>query len=239
MRQFDPEWNPPIEGSSRDDPHRGAPVLATGAPLAESRAAAVLVHGRGGSAEGILTLAAEHLPTDEVAYLAPEAAGRTWYPEPFLAPLERNEPWLTSALETLAGVFRQLGEHGFPPDRVLLGGFSQGACLALEFALRSGGRRGGLVGLSGGLIGPPGRRWEEAGSLEGTPTFLGCSDRDPHIPLERVEETARVLEAHGARVDKRIYSGMGHTVNEDEIARMRGLLTRLAADGDGGPAEGG
>jgi len=208
--------------------HRGQPVLAAGRPPAEADAAMVVLHGRGGSAEDILSLAAE-LNRPELAYVAPQAAGHTWYPYSFLAPLEQNEPGLSSALELLGDLVAHLEQGGIPAERIFLLGFSQGACLSLEFAARNAKRYGGVVALSGGLIGPPGtpRDYPGAnpGAFAGTPVFLGCSDRDPHIPKDRVDESARVFERMGAAVTERIYPAMGHTVNEDELDFVRGLLT--------------
>lgn len=185
----------------------------------------VLVHGRGDSATGILGLTeAFHAP--DVAWIAPQAAGNTWYPLSFLAPLERNQPWLDSALSVLDGLVTQLEEDGVPAERVVLMGFSQGACLAQEYAARHARRYHAIVGLSGGLIGPPGTPRDYPGAFDGTPVFLGCSDIDPHIPVERVHESARVFERMGAAVDERIYPRMGHTVNDDEIQAVASLLAR-------------
>jgi len=208
-------------------PHRGRPVLAAGRPLGEADAAMILVHGRGGSAADMLGLAAElHRP--ELAYLAPQAAGNTWYPYSFLAPLEQNEPGLSSGLEVLADLVAHLHQAGIPAERIVLLGFSQGACLSLEFAARNARRWGGVVALSGGLIGPLGTPRSYAGSFDGAPVFLGCSDRDPHIPKERVDESATVCERMGAVVTERIYPGLGHTVNEDELDFVRELVAPLA-----------
>jgi predicted esterase len=214
------------EGGGRDDPHGGQPVLAAGAPLAGAPGAVVLIHGRGATPEDILALAGE-LGHPELAYLAPRAAGQTWYPHRFLEPLARNEPYLSSALGVVGRLVAEAAAAGVAAERVVLLGFSQGACLALEFGARHARRYGGLVGLSGGLIGPEGTPRDHAGSLAGTPVFLGCSDVDFHIPKERVVESAEVLEGLGGEVDLRLYPGMGHTVNRDEIAAVRALLDRL------------
>ncbi len=207
-------------------PHQGQPVLRAGAPLDRARAALVLVHGRGATAESILTLVPE-IDQPGFAYLAPQAAGNTWYPYSFLQPIARNEPDLSSALAALAGLLAAVTAAGIPPERTALLGFSQGACLALEFAARSARRYGGLVGLSGGLIGPDGTPRDYTGSLDGTPVFLGCSDVDPHIPKERVQHTATVLRRLGGAVDVRLYPGMGHTVNQDEIDAVRAMMAGM------------
>jgi predicted esterase len=186
--------------------------------------AVIMLHGRGGSAEDILSLASEFQVAD-VAYVAPQAAGSTWYPYSFLAPLEQNEPDLTSALRLVEAAVDRLTADGLSAERVVVVGFSQGACLALEFAARHARRYGAIAALSGGLIGPPGTPRDYAGSFDGTPVFLGCSDVDPHIPVERVRESAGVLQRLGAAVDERIYPGMGHTVNADEILAVRTLIT--------------
>jgi predicted esterase len=204
-------------------PHRDAEVLAAGADVSEARAAVVLCHGRGATAGDILALGGE-LETAGAVFMAPQAAGLTWYPYRFLAPLRDNEPHLSSALALLGAIVGELDRRGIPADRQVLLGFSQGGCLALEFAGRNARRWGGVVGLSAGLIGPPGRSWDFPGSLAGTPVFLGCSDLDPHVPRERVEESARELARIGGAVDTRIYPGLGHTVNRDELARVQAIL---------------
>ena len=206
-----------------DDPHAGCPILSRGPSPADARAVAILVHGRGASAEDILSLTHELRPKD-VAYLAPEAASRTWYPYSFLAPLEQNEPGISSGLRVIEGLVEQVARQGVPPQSVLLIGFSQGACLSLEFAARRPQRYKGVVGLSGGVIGPPGTRHALSGSMDGTPVFLGCSDIDPHIPLARVHETAALFRSLGASVDERIYPRMGHTVNRAELEAIDALL---------------
>lgn len=209
-------------------PHRGQPVLNAGQPLAQADAVLVMLHGRGASAEDILTLADE-LDLQRMAYLAPQAAGYEWYPYSFLAPIEQNEPWLSSALDTVDSVVMQALAAGHDASRIALLGFSQGACLAIEYVARHAHRYGGLAGLSGGLIGPEGTPREYAGSLAGTPVFLGCSDVDFHIPRRRVEESAEALRGLGADVTMRLYAGMGHTVNEDELDAVRDMLRRLVS----------
>ena len=204
-----------------------ARVLAAGSPLGQATAAMILVHGRGATAEDILSLGRE-LGRPDLAYLAPQAEGYSWYPYSFLAPMERNEPGLSNGLALLGHLVERLGSEGIPPERTVLLGFSQGACLSLEYAARNARRFGGVAGLSGGLIGPPGTPRDYPGSFDGTPVFLGCSDRDPHIPLQRVKETTEVLTRMGASVTERIYPAMGHTVNEDELERVRELVSGLS-----------
>jgi len=203
-------------------------LLHAGRDLSDARVAMLLVHGRGGTARDILSLAGT-LKQSAYAYVAPQATGNTWYPLSFLAPTQQNEPYLSSALRTLDAAMQNLQAHGIPPERVILAGFSQGACLTLEYAARQPKRYGALIGYSGGRIGPPGVTWPEHGSLDGTPVLLGCSDVDPHIPVSRVHETADSLARLGAVVDTRIYPGMGHTINEDELNATIAHMQRLAA----------
>lgn len=214
----------------RPDPHRATPVVSAGPPASEAAGALVLVHGRGATAEGILSLASE-VGRSDLACRAPQAAGNTWYPYSFLAPLEQNEPGLSSALAKLERIVEELESSGIPAERIVLLGFSQGACLATEFAARHGRRWGGVVALTGGLPGPPGTLRAArpyAGDFDGTPIFLGTGDPDPHVPRERVEETAEIFREMGAEVTLEIYPGMGHTVSRDEIEQVRRLLATLA-----------
>jgi predicted esterase len=207
-------------------PHADGRVLAAGAPIEAARAAVVLVHGRGATAESILGLA-DDLAAPGTIYLAPQAAGNTWYPHSFLAPLAQNEPHLSSALGVLGGLLERLAAAGIPAERTVLAGFSQGACLSSEFVARNARRYGGLIVFSGGLIGPDGTPRGYAGSLAGTPVFLGCSDIDSHVPKERVLESEAVLRALGGAVTARLYPGMGHTVNQDELAQARAIVGGL------------
>lgn len=198
------------------------PVLEAGEPLTKARAAMILVHGRGATAADIMTIAAELIHTG-FAYLAPQASGNQWYPNPFTALIESNEPYLSSSLGVLETLLAKV-EAKVPAQRVILLGFSQGACLTLEFAARHARRYGGVVGLSGGLIGPDGTPRDYPGSFAGAPVFLGCSDVDPHIRKDRVEEAAEVFKRKGARVTMRLYPGMGHTVSADEIDSVREIV---------------
>ena len=208
------------------DPHRAQPVRVTGEPLKNASAAMLMVHGRGARAEDILSLA-DQFDQPGFSYLAPQAAENSWYPNRFLVPIEQNEPWLSSALSFVGDVFSQIVATGLPPERIVLLGFSQGACLTLEFAARSARRYGGVVGLSGALIGPDDTPRDYGGSLNGTPVFLGCSDVDFHVPKERVDETAEVMKRLGGSVTERLYPNMDHTTNQDEIDFVRGMMSSL------------
>jgi predicted esterase len=182
-----------------------------------------MVHGRNAEPRNILELVPV-LQQPDLAWLAPAAAGRTWYPLSFMAPREQNEPGATSGLSVLQHLVEQVGAAGIPAKRVALLGFSQGACLSSQFTVEHAGRYGALILFSGGLIGAPGTTWDFPGSLAGTPVFLGCSDVDAHVPAQRVRESAAVFERMGAQVDLRIYPGMGHLVNDDELTAARALL---------------
>ena len=171
---------------------------------------------------------ADDLPSDGTAFVAPQAARATWYPNSFLEPTDENEPWFSSALGLVGDVVSDVTEH-VPAERVLLLGFSQGACLGSEFVARNPRRYGGFVAFSGGLHGPEGTTWEYDGDLDETPVFLGCSDSDPHIPASRVHETRDTFESMGADVTERIYEGMGHGVNEDELEFAAEMVANLQA----------
>lgn len=215
----------------------GGGVRRAGAPRGRARAAALLVHGRGGSPEDMLGLAGalarpleDRVAEDrmaQLAWLALRAPGGSWYPHGFMEPLERNQPHLDASLEAVGAAIAALEEEGVSAERLVLIGFSQGACLALERLARDPRRLGGIVGLSGGLIGPEGTPRDDRGSLHGTPVFLGCSDRDPHIPVARVRETAEVMAGLEGRVTTRIYEGMGHTVNQDELDHIVAILEEV------------
>jgi predicted esterase len=208
--------------------HAGQPVYAAGTPLDQATGAIVLLHGRGGNAQEILTLAGA-LAVPGCAYLAPQAAGNTWYPQSFLAPLTQNEPWLSSALALVGATLDHAAEAGIPPERMALVGFSQGACLTLEYAARNARRYAGVIAFTGGLIGPDGTPRQYPGTLGGTRVFIGGSDIDFHVPLARMEESAQILERLGGVVDLRVYPGMGHTINADEIDAARAILAGLTA----------
>jgi phospholipase/carboxylesterase len=208
--------------------HESQPVLRAGLPLEQAKAAMILVHGRGSSAENILSLTVE-LNRDSFAYLAPQAAGNSWYPYPFMTPIAQSEPYLSSALRTLEGLLAMVEQAGIPPERTMLLGFSQGACLSLEFTARHAHRYGGVAGLSGGLIGPDGTPRDYPGSLDGTPIFLGCSDVDFHIPKERVQFSAEVLRKLGGNVTMRLYPNMDHIVNQDELTFVGGMMDAVLA----------
>lgn len=204
-------------------PHGNQRVLATGVALDEAQAAMILIHGRGASAESILGLSTE-LPHPKFAYLAPQAANNTWYPQGFMSRIEVNEPGISSGMALIESIIERVVEAGIAHERIMLGGFSQGACLSSEFVARHARRYGGVFAFSGGLIGPDGTLRDYEGSLDGTPVFFGCSDIDFHIPEERVHHSAGVLETLGGDVTTRIYPNMDHTVNQDEIAFVREMM---------------
>lgn len=207
--------------------HQGALLAHTGAQVNAAAAAMIMVHGRGASAQDILSLAQE-LDAPRVAFLAPQAANYTWYPNRFIAPVASNEPWLSSALQVLDELVASLVATGIAHERIFLLGFSQGGCLATEYAARNPRRYAGVIGLSAGLIENGDQPRSYSGSLAGTPVLLGCSDVDSHIPVERVERTAQLFTQLGAAVDLRIYAGMGHTVNQDEIEAIQRLLDSVS-----------
>ena len=186
----------------------------------------VMLHGRGAGPENILDLV-PRLARPQFQYLAPAAPNRSWYPFSFMADIENNEPHLSNALALVKSTLEGAETSGVPRNKIALLGFSQGACLATEFMIRNPSRFGGLIAFSGGAIGPPGTTWDESGRFDGTPMFFGCSDVDAHVPAARVRESAAVCERMGARVTTKIYPGMGHLVNEDEIAHARQLLDLL------------
>lgn len=209
--------------------HQGQPILHMGEPLTTARAAMILAHGRGASAEDILTLVPE-IDQSGFAYLAPQAANAAWYPNRFIAPVASNEPWLSSALQVIDTLVNHVVEAGIPIERIMLLGFSQGGCLATEYAARFPRRYGGVIALSGALIENGDQPRVYSGSLADVPVFLGCSDVDFHIPKERVLRSAEILRGMGALVTTRLYPGMGHTINQDEINVIRQLMGVLLKD---------
>ncbi|WP_291431567.1 VOC family protein [Deinococcus sp.] len=214
-----------VSGPAQTGPEaggQGVQVLTAGRPLTDAQVAVVLLHGRGGTAADILTLEGQ-LNLSAFTYLAPQADGNTWYPQSFMAPIEQNQPHLDRALATVNAVMNELAAQGIPANRVVLGGFSQGACLALEYASRTPGL-GGVIAFSGGLI-----TLDQSGDLSGTPVFMAVDPRDGHIPLARFEETAANLRARGADVDARVIPGLGHTISTDEVNAARDLMNRVAS----------
>ena len=199
--------------------HQSIPPLIFGT-LETAKQAVIMLHGRGSSPEDILGLST-HLTTSDTVFIAPRAKNNTWYPQRFIRPVSENEPFLTSALETVSQAIQQTG---LPQEKIVLLGFSQGACLALEYAARHGGRFGGVIAFSGGLIGSDSEVGKMGQPLLETPVFIGCDEADFHIDLNRVEESARILTKLGAKVDKRIYKGLGHSINSDEITAARSIL---------------
>lgn len=209
-------------------PHAKEPAVYAGAPVEKASAAMIMIHGRGGVPEGILDLAPA-INRPRVAYIAPAAYGGTWYPFPFISPRERNEPGISSGLSVIESLVTGLMDRGFAENKIAILGFSQGACLSSEFSIRHPRRYGGVLVLSGGLIGPPGTRWDDVttSALKDTPVFLGCSDVDSHIPKERVLDTEQVFRRLGARVRRTLYAGMGHVINEDEIAEVERVVDEM------------
>jgi predicted esterase len=205
-------------------PHLTQPVYSTGATLDEASAAMILLHGRGATADDILSLTT-YLDHPGFAYLAPQAEGYTWYPNRFIFPVEQNEPYLSAALSKIDTIIKNVEAHDIPIEQIFLGGFSQGACLASEYVIRNPRHYGGLLAFSGGYIGPLDMARQPNGDLNGMPAFLGCSDMDPHIPLQRVKQTTALLEAMGARVREKIYPRMAHTIVQDEIEQARQIIS--------------
>ncbi|MFC2085758.1 alpha/beta hydrolase [Bacteroidota bacterium] len=221
--------------------HASEPLVEYGTALEEASAAIILIHGRGDSARGILGLAPA-IQVKGLAFLAPQARANTWYPYSFLAPLDHNEPGLSSGIEVIRHAVERVAAAGLSREKTMIVGFSQGACLAAEFVARNPARYGGLAILSGGLIGnaqlpdappPNDKRFDYDGDVLATPVFVGCSDIDPHIPLDRVKMTAKVFTNLGADVTTRIYPGMGHTVNDDEIDHLRAMVEGLLSQAPG------
>jgi phospholipase/carboxylesterase len=210
------------------DPHGAQPTFTAGPAVEKADLALLLLHGRGATAQDILSVY-RALGLETVSAIAPQAADYTWYPNSFLAPLESNQPYLDSALRRIESLVDGLIARGIRSERIALLGFSQGACLTTEFVARHPRRYGAVIGLTGGLIGPPGTPRKYPGSLAGTPVFLGTSDPDPHVPFARVKETEDVLKRMGAEVELRRYPGMPHTIDRDELDAARTLIERAIA----------
>jgi predicted esterase len=204
-------------------PHEGQPVVEAGVPLGQAPAVVIMVHGRNAAPANILDLA-NRFERPNLTYLAPAASAGTWYPFSFMADIASNEPGISSGVGVLNGLVAKVERAGVPRSRIVLAGFSQGACLTAEFAIRHASRFGGVLIFTGGAIGPAETAWNSSGDFSGTPVFLGCSDRDAHVPESRARETADVFRSLGADVTLRIYPGMGHVVNDDEIAFAQGVL---------------
>ena len=209
-------------------PHAGQPVVEAGVALGQAPAAVIMVHGRHAAPANILDLAMR-FERPGLTYLAPAAAGGTWYPFSFMADIASTEPGISSGIAVLNALLTRAEHAGIPKSRIVLAGFSQGACLTSEFAIRHPARYGGVLVFTGGAIGPPGTTWASTGDFGGTPVFIGCSDRDAHVPESRARETADVFSRLGADVTLRIYPGMGHVVNDDEIAFARGVLDAVSS----------
>lgn len=206
-------------------PHENSPVYGAGVKLEGASAAMILLHGRGATAEDILSLSA-HLTQPGLAFIAPQAEGYTWYPNRFILPVEQNEPYLSGALAKVESIVKMVEAQGIPSEKIFIGGFSQGACLASEYVIRNPKRYGGLLAFSGGYIGPLNGTRQPSGQLHDTPVFIGCSDIDPHIPLQRVYETTSLLRAMGAQVTEKIYPNMGHTIIDDEVETARAVIEK-------------
>lgn len=207
-------------------PHQSQIVATYGSPIEEAKAAMVMMHGRGATAEGMFQLA-DAFDEPHVHYVAPQAQNYSWYPYSFLAPVEKNEPGRSSGLYKISGIIADLKMSGFSEEQIILLGFSQGACLTLEYAARHPQRYGGVVGLSGGLIGSAVNASQYEGSMEKSPVFLGCSDIDPHIPQKRVDETENIFNKLNADVTKKFYENMGHTIIQDEIKVVKKIMKRV------------
>lgn len=222
----------PTPPDSANAVHLNQPVLTRGVPLDKATRAMILLHGRGASAEDIMPLSAE-FPDPTMAYLAPQAENHSWYPNRFLMETRFNEPWLSGALSVVDGLVARCRSAGIPTRQIILAGFSQGACLALEYAARHPARFGAVLGFSGALIGGEDEeRVIPTASLEETPVFMGCSNTDPHIPAIRVRQSAQILKAIGGDVKVKLYPLMGHTINDDELTIARSLIGIVAAHGE-------
>lgn len=212
--------------ATENNPHLREPAITAGPAPGLVKAAAILIHGRGQTPEYMFGIA-DRIGLAGMPYIAAAAADRSWYPNKFMEPRESNQPYLDHALASLDALVGELGELGLRNEDIVFVGFSQGACLACEYVYRRPAQWGGLVAFTGGLIGPPGSEWPTPHGLAGVPVFLGNSDVDPWVPLSRMRETADVFRATGASVEERVYPGMEHLVNDDEIGEARAILSRL------------
>ena len=198
-------------------------IITAGKPIAEVSKVLIMVHGRGASAADILSLS-QYLEVKDFALVAPQATDGTWYPYSFMAPAAQNEPGLSSALQVLKDTTDDIISQGITANNIYLLGFSQGACLALEFVARNAQRWGGVIAFTGGLIGETINRSNYTGDFDGTPVFIGSSNPDIHVPVERVYATSNILKEMGAMVTEKVYAGMGHTIIEDEIIEANKIL---------------
>ncbi len=208
--------------------HEDQPLLHSGSPVDKASAALIMLHGRDGAAENMLSIARQ-LRATKLAVLAPSAAEARWFPYSSLVPFQQNEPDLSSAISVVHSLVQEAELSGVPTERIFLFGFSQGGSIILEYAARHPRKYGGIVGLSAGLIGPPGTTWESDQTFSGTPVFLGCSDVDPQVPRSRVEESAEAFTALGARAFLKFYPGMGHTINGEEIKALHQIIVKRMA----------
>ncbi|MGM0745613.1 alpha/beta hydrolase [Rhodohalobacter sp.] len=213
----------PFEG-----PHQKSKTVAAGVNPENADGAIIMIHGRGATAESIITIANE-FDAKNLHFVAPQASGNTWYPNSFMAPSERNEPGISSGLQAIFNIITNLEEQGIPKRKIIILGFSQGACLATEFVARHPARYGGLIAFSGGMIGKGDtvNPYNYTGSLDGTPYLVGCSDKDAHIPVERVEESVQIMKKLGASINKKIYPDMGHTIIRDEIEEAQKIIEAI------------
>lgn len=201
-------------------------VLLKGRKLGDAEKVLVLLHGRGANAEDILSLA-DYLEVSDFTLLAPQATGNTWYPNSFLAPPYTNEPWLSSAISLIDEITEDINDNGIDDSNIFYLGFSQGACLTLEYVARNATRYGGVVAFTGGLIGDKIYGQNYSGDFAMTPVFIGTSDPDPHVPVQRVQDSVKVLTGMNALVTEKIYKNMGHTINEDEIEIVNNVIFSL------------
>jgi phospholipase/carboxylesterase len=198
-------------------------IQTAGKDLKNAEKALIMVHGRGADAHDILGLAS-HLNVPDFALLAPEATTNTWYPNSFMAKPEQNEPWLSSALDLLKEVVDEVTKEGITAENIYFLGFSQGACLTLEFVTRHAQKYGGVAAFTGGLIGDKINEKNYSGNFNDTPIFIGTGNPDPHVPLERVNESVSILEKMNAKVHLRVYDGRPHTISQDEIEEANRLI---------------